>query len=126
MFKKTSSTMLIAFGLVVLTASVHADASVLREGERVFIVDRTGYRWDVTQASSIGFKPRFFQYGIGKYAFRPLDDTHMKGPDHRVTSNPRIIGVTDGTEEKAYSVRKLSRHEIANSRIGDTPIAAAY
>jgi len=126
MFRKKITAIIIAFGLIGLIVSGHADALVLREGGKVFIVDRTGYRWDVTQANSIGFKPRFFQYGIGKYAFQPLDDTHFKGKDHRVTSNPRIIGVTDGTDGKAYSIRKLSRHEIANTSIGDTPIAAAY
>ena len=37
-----------------------------------------------------------------------------------------IIGVTDGTHAKAYSINLLNRHEIVNDFIGDKPIATTW
>ena len=101
-------------------------AKVLHEGDRVFIVDRTGEKWDITQAMSIGFDPRGFQFGIGRDAIRPLDASSLdsSAPDHDV--DIRVIGVENGPDAHAYVVRKLTRHEIANTRLGEEPIAAAY
>jgi hypothetical protein len=98
---------------------------VERRDERTYIVDRRGERWDITEAVSLGFRPSGFRHGIGRYAFTPLDDSHVRdGSGHG--RNERVIGIAEGGEAKAFSVRKLSRHEIANSRIGDQAIAAAY
>ncbi len=98
----------------------------IQENGKSYIVDLHGERWDVTQAKSIGFDPERFRHGIGRDAFTPLDDSHLKdqGPD--VSNNTRIIGIADGKEARAYSVPRLYRHEIANSSIGDQAIAAAY
>ncbi|MFC1798892.1 hypothetical protein ACFLZL_03700, partial [Thermodesulfobacteriota bacterium] len=86
---------------------------------------QTGERWDVTQAESIGFEPRRFQYGIGRFTFRTLDNTHLK-PHATGLSKKRIIGVSGKTEAHAYSVAKLQRHEIANTNLEDKPIAVGY
>ena len=91
-----------------------------------YIVDLHGERWDVNQAESIGFDPERFRHGIGRNAFTPLDDSQLKTESSRVSNSTRVIGITDGKEARAYSVPRLYRHEIANSRIGDQPIAAAY
>ncbi len=99
---------------------------VQREDGKTYIVDRTGARWDVTQAESIGFKPEGFQYGLGRDAFNPLDDSSLQDGREDVDPWHRVIGVTNEGESRAYSVPKLRSHEIANSRIGETPIAAAY
>ena len=101
-------------------------ADVVREGERVFIVDRTGERWDVTQAAGIGFNPYGFQFGIGRDAIRPLDDSRLADGTTGLHANTRVIGVENGPDAHAYVVRTLTRHEIANTELGDTPIAAAY
>ena len=101
-------------------------AFVKKDGDQIFIVDRYGEKWDVTQAASIGFKPHRFQYGIGRHAFTPLNDNHLDEPQAKVSQNLRVIGVTDGQEAQAYSVSKLSGHEIANTTIGSQPIAAGY
>ena len=100
-------------------------ATVLHKGDKVFIQDRTGVQWDVTQARSIGFKPEKFQYGIGKYAFSPLDDRHLKDtiPSYR---NPRVIGISEGDESQAYAVPKLRHHEIANTHLADKPVTVGY
>lgn len=101
-------------------------SSVLHEGEHVFLVDRTGERWEITQAVSIGFHPRGFQFGIGRDAIRPLDESNLAARAPQLAESTRVIGVTNGPEAHAYVVRKLTRHEIANTALGDVPIAAAY
>lgn len=101
-------------------------ARVERENDTVYIVDRLGERWDVTQAKSLGFIPSQFQYGIGRHAFQTLDDRPMTAEPEYVNDTMRVIGVAAGEAAKAWSVRKLSRHEIANSSIGGDAIAVGY
>ena len=98
----------------------------IEENGQSYIVDLHGERWDVTQAKTIGFDPERFRHGIGRNAFTPLDDSYLKDNSPNVSSNTRVIGISDGKEARAYSVPRLYRHEIANSRIGDQAIAAAY
>ncbi len=103
-----------------------AFSKVIHDGNRTYIVDRHGERWDVTQARSIGFMPERFQHGIGRNAFTPLDDTDLKDKHSGVSKSLRVIGIFDGQQANAYSVPRLWRHEVANSSIGEKPIAAAY
>jgi hypothetical protein len=98
----------------------------IEENGKSYIVDLHGERWDVTQAKSIGFDPEVFRHGIGRNAFTPLDDSHLKDHGRDLSGRTRVIGISDGKEARAYSVPRLYRHEIANSHIGDQPIAAAY
>ena len=118
---------LLVFGLFWGLSISYTAAFVIHRDGKIYIEDQTGERWDVTQAKSIGFKPERFQYGIGKNAFTPLDDTYLRDD---VTSafrnNPRVIGFTDGSAARAYSIPKLRYHEIANTRIGTKPVAAGY
>ena len=126
MFTKTLYLRIILLSFTLLLLSAIAYPYVLREGDKTYIVDQTGERWDVTQAKSIGFKPERFQYGIGRNAFMPLDDSYLSDDADISDRNTRIIGVEDGSQAQAYSVRKLMRHEIANSKIGSKPIAVGY
>ena len=114
--------------VVVFGAGVPPDSSagVVYEGDAIFIVDRTGEKWNITQAVSIGFDPRGFQFGIGRDAIRPLDESSFDDQASRHDPGARIIGVENGPNAHAYVVRKLTRHEIANTRLGEVPIAAAY
>lgn len=89
-------------------------------------MDRRGERWDVTQAESLGFHPEGFQYGIGRDAFTPLDDSGVRKEGRDLPGDLRVIGVAEGTERRAYSVLRLSRHEVANSALGGMEIAVAY
>jgi hypothetical protein len=99
--------------------------SYTRARDKIYIVDRTGEKWDVTQAESIGFDPQRFQYGIGKNAFTTLDDSHLKD-NASFLRNHRVIGVANESESQAYSVSKLRSHEIANTNLGSKPIAVGY
>jgi hypothetical protein len=105
---------------------VDSNAYVLRDGNNVFIVDRTGEKWDVAQAVALGFDPQGFQFGIGRDSIQPLDESNLDDKTSMLESKARVIGVENGPDAHAYVVRKLTRHEIANTHLGEVPIAAAY
>jgi Protein of unknown function (DUF3179) len=111
--------------VITINMNTLSAATVIHKGEKVYIQDRTGVQWDVSQARSIGFKPEVFQHGIGKNAFRTLEDTHLKDemPSYR---NPRVIGIEADGEAQAYAVPKMRRHEIANTHLGDQSVAVGY
>ena len=113
-------------GLILAIALSQAFSRVIEEKGKTYIVDWHGERWDITQAVSIGFEPHRFQHGIGRNAFTPLDDSQFSKDNSGVRFDERVIGITEGEHANAYSVSKLWRHEVANSFIGDRPIAAAY
>ncbi len=125
MSKKLIVFSILLFGLLYLILSAPAFSRMIRDGNKTFIVDMHGERWDVTQALSIGFEPGRFRHGIGRNAFTPLDDSSMSEGTSNAR-NQRVIGVSDGKDANAYSVSKLYRHETANSFLGDAPITAAY
>jgi hypothetical protein len=112
---------------LVLTVMAGADrassALVIREGGKTYIVDQRGERWDITQAQTLGFDPKGFQYGIGRNAFTPLTDSYVRKEESGLSGRTRVIGVAEGKEKRAYSVPRLSRHEIANSTLGGKQIA---
>ena len=116
---------LAALAIVCLPPAVRA-ATVLEEEGKTFIIDQKGERWDVTQALSLGFSPEGFQFGIGRDAIRPLDDQHLGAEGEILPDRSRVIGISLDEEGHAYSITRLTRHEIANTRLGDTPLAAAY
>ena len=121
--------LLIVFILTMVMTQISSGftfSKAIQENGRSYIVDLHGERWDVTQAKSIGFDPERFRHGIGRNAFTPLDDSQLKDESPHVSSNTRVIGISDGKEARAYSVPRLYRHEVANSSIGDQPIVAAY
>ena len=101
-------------------------ASMERRGGRVWIVDRTGEKWEVTEAEKLGFVPGGFQYGIGKDAIVPLGEDAFSETRERRSGVNRVIGFAAGEASKAVSVETLVRHEILNTEIGGTPVAAAY
>ena len=117
---------------VILTAFVMLFGSLIILGfvtvekDRVYINDQTGKRWDVTQASSLGFRPEKFQYGIGMNAFTTLDDSHLSDAQDQISGNHRVIGVNADNEAQAYSVSRLRYHEIANTHIAGKAIATGY
>jgi len=104
MRKATSVALAVIMGMVFLMFSNKVFSYVQREGDRTYIVDRTGERWDITEAKSIGFHPELFQHGIGRNAFYPLDDSDLTRETRWVYSGLRVIGVSEGSEAKAYSI----------------------
>ena len=124
--KKMIGMAVLTVGLLLLF-QLAACAAVVREGQSVYIIDRTGERWDITKAVSLGYRPEGFQFGIGRHAIKPLDDRHIQVVEATETPNDaRVIGIDQGSQAHAYSVSRLTRHEIANTTINTKPIAAAY
>ena len=123
-------TILLMGAIVALLFSMAAfrafSSQVRREGDNSYIVDRQGERWDVTQAAALGFRPEGFQFGLGRHAFSPLDDSFLQTPGTGIRRNLRVLGIQVGNETQAYSISRLSGHEIANSHIGKKSIAVAY
>jgi len=103
-----------------------AAAKIIEDQGRTFLIDQTGERWDITQAVSIGFEPRDFEFGIGRNAFRPLSESDWSNRGAPNFPDSRVIGVSEGDEAHAYAVSKLSRHEIANTMLASEPVAAGY
>lgn len=108
------------------TAPPARAAPVARDNGKTYIVDQRGERWDVTLAESLGFDPEGFQYGIGRHAFTPLDDSRIRKGDEGIPDFTRVIGVQGGSSPRAYSVPTLWSHEIANSELGEQPVAVGY
>jgi hypothetical protein len=126
MLRKTLVATLIVFWFLWFFTSGIVSSYVAMEGGKTYIVDQRGEKWDVTQAESIGFKPKGFQFGIGRDAFTPLDDSSLTDNTDSVPKDLRVIGVEEGSEAQAYSVPRLKWHEIANSNLGSEPIAVGY
>jgi hypothetical protein len=126
MLRKIRIAILIVFGILWVLYSGTASSFMTKEDGQTYIVDQRGEKWDVTQAESIGFKPEGFQFGIGRNAFTPLDDSYLTDDTDSAPKNLRVIGVRNGSEAQAYSVPKLKWHEIANSTLGSEPIAVGY
>ncbi|NIQ39767.1 MAG: DUF3179 domain-containing protein [Proteobacteria bacterium] len=127
MLRRVCFVLVMVFALLIEARDGPAFFSrVIREDGRTYIVDSRGERWDVTQAESIGFKPEGFQYGLGRNAFTPLDDSYLSENTDGVSRRLRVLGVVNDTEAQAYSIRRLGGHEIANSKIGSQAIAVGY
>jgi hypothetical protein len=123
LFSKTPFLILpLLLGALYLSTHESGSSAVLK----VYIVDRTGERWDVTQAVSLGFNPEDFEFGLGRNAFTTLDDSLLTNDTSNIAKNARVIGVADGSTAKAYTISRLLGHEISNSSIGKKPVAVSY
>ena len=116
---------LFAFASILLV-SQSSGTTALKEGDKIYIVDQTGERWDITQAVSLGFNPRYFEFGIGRNAFTPLSEDNWQETPVDEHSQMRVIGITGNGEAHAYSIAKLWSHETANTYLGSQPIVAGY
>jgi hypothetical protein len=121
----TSLALVAAFSLLAFAAGPWGTTATGEDG-RIYITDRTGERWDVTEAAALGFKPGRFQYGIGRHAFQTLDDSHLSAETKGAPERMRVIGVEGEGEAQAYSIRQLSWHEVANTHVDGKPIAVGY
>ena len=126
MMKRLFRSIIIFLSATLIFVSISSAAYVLKKEGKIYIQDQRGELWDVTQAKTLGFKSGSFQYGVGKNAFTPLDDSYLSDGSSEKFQNPRVIGIADGKEARAYSVPKLRHHEIANTQINDKKIAVGY
>ena len=123
---------LITWLLVVITgifwiwAGLVNSQSFRQDGNKTVLIDQYGETWDISQAVTLGFDPRYFQYGIGRNTIRPVDDSHLESSKAPLFDSARVIGVKKKDESHAYVVSKLSLHEIANTTIGGEPVTVGY
>jgi hypothetical protein len=101
------------------------------EDEAIFIVDRTGKKWDVTHAKEkYGMKPSLFQFGLGPNAIKPILEPRMLQPGGYGYPDDMqdfaVLGVELNGSERAYSILILAHHEVAEEQFGDAHVAVAY
>jgi hypothetical protein len=65
------------------------------EEVQIIIVNRTGERWDISQAVSIGFDPKKFEFGIGRHAFHPLKESFIEIDEIEFVSSPTLFHLRD-------------------------------
>lgn len=124
---RTFSALLIGFCIyLIITVSNVIGAPVFSSGNKMYIRDRTGVSWDITEAVKGGFKPKHFKFGLGKLAIVPLSDGDLARVKFSGPQDSSVLGVAVGKESHAYSIRQLAPHEIANTTIAGNKIAAAY
>lgn len=111
---------------LLFTVTTANGAPAATSGDKIYIKDRTGESWDITDAVKNGFKPRRFKFGLGKYAIPPLGDGDLGKVKFSGSSDTSILGISVGSESHAYPITRLASHEIANTTIGGNKIAAAY
>lgn len=112
--------------LLLATLILACNPAPPRQTGEAFIVDRTGERWPLDQAVTLGFKPKRFQYGIGRTAFTPLGPGDVQKPPAKADPALRVVGFIHGGQAVAGSVAALSRHETANLMVGGHPVTLAY
>ena len=98
---------------------------------RIFIVDKTGKRWDVTYAKNeFGFEPDEFEIGSGPFSLRPILNPQMLSAEEdgypAENATFLILGTRLNDMPRAYSIGVMSAHEVANEVFGDTHVAVAY
>lgn len=74
-------------------------------------------------------KPEQFHYGLGREAFpaliKPRFESVEEADKHRKPKD-RFLVAYSGKEVKAYAIKDLTRHEVANDVLNGEPIFAAY
>ena len=89
--KKTVKIIMIMIATFIVTVSICVAGPVVTEGKRVYIVDRTGDRWDVTKEEELGFIPQNFQYCIGKMLLSPFGMRILKTNESQGFSIPELL-----------------------------------
>ena len=98
---------------------------------RIFIVDKTGKRWDVTYAKNeFGFEPDEFEIGSGPFSLRPILNPQMLSAEEEgypaENATTLILGTRLNDMARAYSIGVMSAHEVANEVFGDAHVTVAY
>ena len=113
------------------TLSPNDETKVVREDNKIFIVDNTNKKWDVTHAVEVyNFKAESFNHGLGPYAIRPINDPKMISPGESgypgSNETTQIIGANLFGDKRAYPLNVLTSHEMVNETIGGQPLAVGY
>ena len=127
--------MLLFFVLVMSCARTNtsepSSGDIITEDGKIYIVDNTMKRWDITHAvNNYDMLPEQFNYGLGPNAIKPINSPNMlvQGESGYPldSSNEPVIGIVLHDEDRAYSVRALAGTEVVNDRIETTYISVLY
>jgi len=99
--------------------------------DKIYIVDRTGKKWDITHAvKEYGMDRDKFNYGLGPNAIPPILNPQFLAPgdDGYPPSSQtfRVVGTTVSGESRAYRVSDLSCREVVDDQFGATPVVVTY
>ena len=100
--------------------------------DQVYITDLTGKIWDITHAvENYGMIPEYWQYGLGPYAFRPINDPEFLLPGDEgypsVDDTFQVIGASfHGDDARAYPIPIIENHEVVNDGAGPISFAVVY
>jgi len=101
------------------------------DGNKIFIVDDTGERWDITHAvNEYGFDTEQFFFGLGKDFIKPYlnpqffvpGDAFYPRPDEGFIS----VGYKVGQDTRAYSLAVLKNTEVVDDDVGGNRVAVCY
>jgi len=106
-------------------------AEVVREEGKIFIVDQTGKRWEVTHAvNKYGFVAEEFQFGLGPDAIRPiLDPKHIDvGQEGYPADDAKfiVLGTRVKYRARAYPIEVMAIHEVVDEVFGDAHVAVTF
>ena len=132
-----SKTIMKYVSVLFLTISCSSDVSgpdgakVEMKDGRYLIVDNTGKKWDVTHAKEkYGMEPAEFQFGLGPFAIKPILNPKMLSPGdtgYPLDNETFLVLATEiNNDSRAYSIRVMSIHEIADEKFADVHVAVAY
>ena len=115
------------FFLVATSGCWLGGPEVVREGDRVLIVDRRGERFDVTHAqAAYDMDPGGFQYGLGKGAIPAITAPTFLAAPANAPAGERVLGYVKGGDARAYRISKLRRHEVVDDAFAGHHVAVAY
>ena len=106
-------------------------AEVLEEDGKIFIIDDTGKKWDVTHAKEkYGMKPNEFQFGIGPFAIKPFIEPRMLTEGDtgypEISDDFEVVGFTYNGETRAYPLDIMTEREVSNEIFGGAHLAVTY
>jgi hypothetical protein len=113
------------------SGSPSGPSGIQGDAGRIFIVDKSGKRWDVTYAKNeFGFEPDEFEIGSGPFSLRPILNPQMLSAEEEGYPADDATFLMLGTRlndlARAYSIGVMSTHEVVNEVFGDTHVAVAY
>ncbi len=108
-----------------------APPPTVQQENKIYIVDKTGKRWDVTHAEKrYGMKASQFQFGLGPNAIPPINHPKFVQAGDPEFPDPNktflVIGTQLRGEARAYPLFILKTHEIVNDVFEDKPVAIGY
>jgi len=104
---------------------------IIPPSDTVIITDQTGKQWNISYGVHFyGMVSSRYNFGLGPFAITPINFPDFISPGEPGYPAPGetfpVLGAELGTEERAYRLRDLRSHEVANDVHDTLEFAAAY